>query len=627
MTESSHAMTDLQSTSWESWLQKWFVPLLIPAILINAGGLLIPILEPDGALYATIAKTIARTGDFINLRVEGKDWLDKPHFPFWMAALSFRFFGINGFAYKFPALLCWGMGAWYTYRLALSIYGKPVAQLATLIYVSAAHLVISNNDVRAEPYLTGLVIGSVFHFYRASRMQMGKGYGPSAVAVGPDGGKGGWLSAVRVCGGHLVAGSFLAACAVMTKGPFVLITISAGLLLDWVVRKEWAQLLNIRWWIALLLVALFITPELYCLYTQFDLHPEKIVFGHTGVSGIRFFFWDSQFGRFFNTGPIKGSGDPLFYFHTLLWAFVPWSLLLYAAVIQKSRRIGSRSIPGDAICLGAAVASFFVFSLSRFQLPHYLNILFPFFSILAAGYLVQHHRKKNQKILVIIQQVIALLLPFLLLFLSWFFGFWGWPFMLLLIGGLTLPAFRVFRGNELPAVTARSFWSALLAYTFVNFCLYPAILHYQAGTEAGKHISRLAEKGRGGDSRTVYMLEEAPANYSFEFYCQLPVQRVSMDQLSQIVQGASGARQQGLVESNDGIKNDRQGTTSGTRQQGLVFLPAAFGDSLVKRGFRVEPLQEFPNFHISQLTGEFLNARTRASTLEKYSLIRVHATQ
>ena len=623
-------MTDLQSTSWESWLQKWFIPLLIPAVLINAGGLLIPILEPDGALYATIAKTIARTGDFINLRVEGKDWLDKPHFPFWMAALSFRFFGINGFAYKFPALLCWGMGAWYTYRLALSIYGKPVAQLATLIYVSAAHLVISNNDVRAEPYLTGLVIGSVFHFYRASRMQGGGGFGPSGKT---NGGMGpGDLRSLTL---HLVAGSFLAACAVMTKGPFVLITISAGLLLDWVVRKEWAQLLNIRWWIALLLIALFITPELYCLYIQFDLHPEKIVFGHTGVSGIRFFFWDSQFGRFFNTGPIKGSGDPLFYFHTLLWAFVPWSLLLYAAVIQKSRRIGRGSIPGDAICLGAAVASFFVFSLSRFQLPHYLNILFPFFSILTAGYLVQHHRKKNQKILVIIQQVIALLLPFLLLLLSWFFGFWGWPFIFLLIGGLTFLAFRIFRGNELPAVTARSFWSALLAYTFVNFCLYPAILRYQGGTEAGKYISRLAagseskaagtvaEKRQGKDLRTVYMLEEAPANYSFEFYCQLPVQRVSIYQLSQIVQGASG-RQQDLVEFNDDIKNDMQGTMPGTRQQDLVFLPAAFGDSLVKRGFRVEPLQEFPNFHISQLTGEFLNALTRASTLEKYSLVRVH---
>ena len=146
---------------WEAFLQKWFIPLLIPGILINAGGLFIPILEPDGSLYATISKTIAQSGDFVNLMRDGKDWLDKPHFPFWMAALSFRLLGVNAFAYKLPALLFWSAGALYTWRLAFSLYGKPVAQLSTLIYVSAAHLVISNNDVRAEPYLTGLIIGSV----------------------------------------------------------------------------------------------------------------------------------------------------------------------------------------------------------------------------------------------------------------------------------------------------------------------------------------------------------------------------------------------------------------------------------------------------------------------------------
>jgi 4-amino-4-deoxy-L-arabinose transferase-like glycosyltransferase len=328
-------MTDPHNAGWEPWLQKWFVRLLIPAILVNAGGLLIDILEPDGALYATIAKTIARSGDFINLYVDGKDWLDKPHFPFWMAALSFRLLGINGFAYKFPALLFWGIGAWYTWRLALSVYGKPIAQLSTLIYVSAAHLVISNNDVRAEPYLTGLIIGSVYHFYKVSRTPAS--WRLTGQSARP------WL--------HLVAGSLFAGAALMTKGPFVLVTIAGGLILDWVIGGEWSQFRGIRWWIAIILTALFTLPEIYCLYVQFDTHPEKLVFGHTGVSGVRWFFWDSQFGRFFNTGPIRGSGDPFFYFHTLLWAFLPWSVMLYAAVIQKCRGFRRTAPAGDWICI------------------------------------------------------------------------------------------------------------------------------------------------------------------------------------------------------------------------------------------------------------------------------------
>jgi hypothetical protein len=32
---------------------------------------------------------------------------------------------------------------------------------------------------------------------------------------------------------------------------------------------------------------------------------------------------------------------------------------------------------------------------------------------------------------------------------------------------------------------------------------------------------------------------------------------------------------------------------------------------------------EFPNFHISQLTGEFLNARTREKVLENYAVLGV----
>jgi len=572
-------MIDPHSSPWEDWLHKWFIRLLIPAILVNAGGLWIDILEPDGALYATIAKTIAQTGDFINLRVEGKDWLDKPHFPFWMAAISMRIFGINGFAYKFPALLFWAAGAWYTYRLALSLYGKSIAQLSVLIYVSAAHLVISNNDVRAEPYLTGLVIGSVYHFYRASRVRPG------------------W---------HLLAGSLLAGCALMTKGPFVLLTISAGFILDWITGKEWEQFRNIRWWIAVALTALFTLPELICLYQQFDLHPGKVIFGHTGVSGIRFFFWDSQFGRFFNTGPIKGAGDPFFYFHTLLWAFLPWSLLLYAAILQKCRKAGANRasplpgglvhrIPGDKICLGAAVASFVLFSLSRFQLPHYLNILFPFFSILTAEYLYSVRGKGSQKAIRIIQGIITILLPVLLLLLTWFFHFPSWVVILGILVLLSLLPFRLFRGSDLTIPFARSLYMALLVFAFVNFLLYPAILHYQAGTQAGRFIGRRQPVRPGPNGSVIYMLQEAPADYSLEFYCPLPVRRIPSDSLPPLL--AAGPVR--------------------------LFVPSVMADTLAAKGYHIISVRRYPNFHISQLTGEFVNYRTRDSAVEWYSILKV----
>ena len=386
-------------------------------------------------------------------------------------------------------------------------------------------------------------------------------------------------------------GSLLAAAAPMAlKGPLCIAYHRRGIHpgLD-SSEKNGEQFRNIRWWIAVALTALFTLPELYCLYAQFDLHPEKQVFGHTGVSGIRFFFWDSQFGRFFNTGPIKGNGDPFFYFHTLLWAFLPWSLLLYAAVIQKCRSI-RRAIPGDWICAGAALASFVLFSLSRFQLPHYLNILFPFFSILTAGWLYNIRRKGTQQFVRVVQGIINVILPILLLLLCWFFHF---PHGSLLLAGLSVLSvlpFLLFRGTGLPVSFIRSFWQALLAFAFLNFLLYPAILQYQAGTQAARWI------GRSANIPAVYLLKEGPVNYSFslEFYSPVPVRRIPMDSIS-------------AVMANGPV---------------IVFAPAAFADSLSRKGYHISTLREFPNFHISQLTGEFLNYRTRDPVLEKYALVQ-----
>lgn len=340
---------------------RWFYALVIAGICLNATGLFTPILEPDGALYACIAKTMAQTGDFVNLYAVGRDWLDKPHFPFWVTAVSYLIFGVNTFAYKFPALLFFLGSVVYTYHFVRLSYSRLTAQIASLILLTAFHGVLSNSDVRAEPYLTLLVIGPVYHFYRV------------------------FLGARFY---HIVLGAFLTGCALMTKGLFVLVPIGAGLVLHWMLTNNWRELLKLRWYVAVVLSFVFTMPEIYCLYKQFDLHPEKVVFDHTNVSGIRFFFWDSQFGRFFNTGPIKGAGDKFFFVHTLLWAFLPWSLPLYIGVGNVVRSIVKRVELPEYVSLGSGLATFLMFSLSGFQLPHYLNIVFPFYAVIAAQFLV-----------------------------------------------------------------------------------------------------------------------------------------------------------------------------------------------------------------------------------------------
>src|SRR6476620_7128306 len=107
--------------------------LLLLIVLVNATGLFSSIIEPDGALYAYIAKQMAQHNDFINL-YNNTDWLDKPHFPFWITAISFKIFGITSFAYKLPSFLFWLIGIYYLYQLGKAIYNKQTAMIAVLIY-------------------------------------------------------------------------------------------------------------------------------------------------------------------------------------------------------------------------------------------------------------------------------------------------------------------------------------------------------------------------------------------------------------------------------------------------------------------------------------------------------------
>lgn len=586
---------------------RWFYALATVGILLNATGLFPPILEPDGALYANIAKVMAQSGDFVNLYAVGTDWLDKPHFPFWVTAVSFRVFGINTFAYKFPALLFFIASVGYTYRFARLTHSKLVAQVATLVLLTAFHGVLSNFDVRAEPYLMGLIIGAVYHFWRVNYPTAAADRPTLFFKGSPPLRRGGVAT-------HLLLGSLLTGCALMTKGVFVLVPIGAGLVLHWLVTGQWRELLKLRWYVAVGLSFLFTLPEIYCLYQQFDLHPEKVVFGEKNVSGVRFFFWDSQFGRFFNTGPIKGAGDKFFFVHTLLWAFLPWSLPLYAGVgrtlaglvrrIQDKRRmpyLGGMAYVAypEYVSLGSGLATFALFSLSGFQLPHYMNIVFPFFAIITAQFVVGL-KPISLRWWTIGQTILGVVLI-------------GLSIGLLLIVKPERPSppesaliwiivaalltFRLFRQNNLLSLMGRMVGVMFILARVLNQSVYPTLMHYQAGMTAARYVNDQPNSARL--PTLLYMPGTGVGGgsfWSYEFYVNGPTRFVRSDSALRIAVRLSPQR---------------------------VFTTAEFADSLAVRGFGVRRVAVFPYYHVSQLSYAFLNRDTRAGTLLSYVMVEI----
>jgi 4-amino-4-deoxy-L-arabinose transferase-like glycosyltransferase len=387
--------------------------LILLLVLVNLSGIFYPILRNDDpALYASIAKHMVLSGNWINLMFDNIDWLDKPHLPFWLTALSFKILGINSFAYILPGFLFHLLGAYFTYRLTLKLYSSvDIALIAVLIYLSSLHLLISSIDVRAEAYLLGEIMGACYYWY---------------------------LYNERFSIKYLIMGSIFTALALMTKGTFVLVSITSGLIFVWAYNGELINLIKPKWILAFILSLVFTYPEVYALYHQFDLHPDKIVFGHTHVSGIRWFFWDSQFGRFFANGPITVNHVQdfhyLFFVHTFLWAFLPWSIIFGMSLwdnIQKNN-LDRANKANVWYLLGSFFPTFILFSMTKFQLDHYTNIIMPFAAIMCADWLSkfgQESLPSKTHPLFYIQFGIAYLLIILALVLYGLI----FPFMLLII--------------------------------------------------------------------------------------------------------------------------------------------------------------------------------------------------
>lgn len=534
------------------------IGLVIP---ISSLSLFNEVMEPDGALYAGISKTIILRDDWLNLYVQGIDWLDKPHLTFWLVALSFKVFGISAFAYKLTSFLMGLLGAFYLYRFVRDHYNKETALISILIFLTALHVLISNSDVRAEGYLTAFIMAAIYHYDKARRKS--------------------FL--------HIVAGSFFAACAVMVKGVFVLLPVFGGFIIFWMLTKQWKELLNPKWQAAVLLIFIFIIPELYALYIQFDLHPEKIVFGQQGVSGIKFFLWDSQFGRFFNTGPIKGKGDISFFLHTTLWAFLPWSVLLFTAVVSLFRKTYRSVMPPETIIVwSSALLTFLLFSFSKFQLPHYILVLFPQFSILTALYLLRL-KEKGLHVFFTVQNVIFIIVTVLLsaIAISFQFHWYGLGVGVLLV--IFVSAFCIFKGRTVQTIVGRNAMLSIGIMIFLYLFFYPALLQYQSGTLAGKWIA----DSEVAAHPAVFKYNQS---FSFDFYARGEVHYLYGD-----------ADLEKAVREKDLI----------------VYTPESELERLKSR-YSIEVLKSFDYYHITKLKIKFILANSRPSVLERFYLVKIN---
>jgi 4-amino-4-deoxy-L-arabinose transferase-like glycosyltransferase len=543
----------------------FWIFVLIAILYFCAIG--IDTMDVDASQYAGISREMMQKGDYLHVYDRGADYLDKPPFLFWTSAVSMKIFGVNNLGYKFPSLLFALLAIYATYRLARLLYGETTGRMAALVLATCQGLFLMTNDIRCDTILMGWVITAIWLIRE-------------------------WYSQCKLY--LLLLGFAAIAFGMMTKGPIALMVPVFCFSADWALKREWRNFFRPAYLLGIILFAVLLLPMSIGLYQQFDLHPEKMVNGKQGVSGLRFFYWSQSFGRITGESPWKNDVDLSFLLQNMLWSFLPWIFLLIPAIVINIIQLVRQKFklqPGQEwITTGGFLISYMALGSSAYQLPHYIFVVFPLAAIITARLIHELTEEKKYrrlyKFMMPFQSVISILLILVTLVLI-VYVFPANPLLMAAWGiGIIIWLYIAFSKNLAGKLLWLSASAMIIVNVFLTCHVYPSLLQYQAGSVAGKyiHASKIPT-----EEVAVYKMED-PLN-ALHFYAQ------------------------GVISGVNGIDSLHNIHYLLTMDQGL--------NDLKTKGIAFDIEKQGRLFKVSELTPEFLNPKTRNNATKNYYFVKI----
>jgi 4-amino-4-deoxy-L-arabinose transferase-like glycosyltransferase len=542
---------------------------LVSAVLVYLLGVYVNVMDIDAAQYAAMSREMMQSGSYLQVYEQGQDYLDKPPLVFWLCSVSMKMFGVNNFAYKLPSILFALLAIFSTYRFALLYYNTTIAQLSALVLATSQSFFLITNDCRTDTILIGCVAFTFWHLAAAFLENS-------------------WR--------HFLLGFVGIGFGMLAKGPIALLLPAMAFTVHFLFKKEYKNFFRLEYLWGVVVIGIILLPMCYGLYTQFDLHPEKVMHGKMGTSGLRFFFWTQSFGRI--TGENTWRNDVYFTYlmMTMAWSLLPWTLMFVAGYLGAifnlfKEKIKLYSIDNqEFITLGGCTLGYISMATSKYQLPHYIFVIYPLAAVIAARFmydlLFENKFGLGGKILRGVQwfMITALwILPFLIVQ-------YVFPFdVLVMFLGLTFVSITALifvvgalRKNDL---IKSSIYTVLTINVFALTFFYPQLLTYQEGTEIGRKIHR--EKV----SQNQFFTFQYDASSSLNFYAQR------------------------IVKRKDNIEEVNFGDLFLTGEQGM--------QTLQEFGYDLDYIESGNSFSVSNLSLNFLNEKTRQNVVGQYFLVRV----
>ncbi len=471
-------------------------------------GLFVPLNDNDSAHHATIALNMFLNNNPIDLLSHGEPYLDKPHFQFWLLHLSYILLGVTTFAYKISSFFFTLLTLYSTYKLSKLVFNAQVAKNATLIIATSFAFLMGNVDVRMDAILTGAVIFSIYKVIEYLHNKELK---------------------------SLILGGLGIAIAFSTKGLFGVGIIGLIILFYTLHKRIFKELFTWKSLLIIPIILVFISPVLYAFYVQFDLHPETIVRGTTGNSGIKFILLDQSFAR------MKGkefgessSNDYFFFFHTLLWSIIPWSLLYCVGVFNQIKKSVKEKTLSTDISLSFVypiLLIYVVMGISKFKLPHYMLPTYPFTAIFIAAYInsLSLDSLKKWNITQNIQYILIAIAAILL-------NYWAFPvknhWLTVFYIGLALVVFtKLFiKIKSVNDLVIKGLFASILFWIPFNSNFFPQLLSYQGGQNLAKTANDL-----NLNNNNVYLFGALDMPYSFDYYTSAVHEFCDLDKIKMLL--------------------------------------------------------------------------------------------
>lgn len=315
--------------------------------------------DRDEGRNAEAGREMFESGDRLTPTFNGELRVAKPVFLYWLMDRSYRLFGVNEFAARFPSAL-FGVGLILIHYLFLVHQrDRTVALFGALMLLLNLEILGLGRMALTDSVLIFFITASLYGFW---------------LGLHGEGGIRRWIWAFYIG----------MALATLTKGPvgFAVPLIVAAIYLTW--TRRWQDYWQKGFPLAgMSLFILLATPWYAAMF---------LVHGDAYASGAK----ANTIGRFLN--PMEGHhGTIFFYLPVLLLGFFPWSALLPVPLYRtlKNWYLARRAhLQPDAaetseLDLFAAlwvVGVFLFFTASSTRLPHYIGPLFPAAALLTASY-------------------------------------------------------------------------------------------------------------------------------------------------------------------------------------------------------------------------------------------------